>query len=416
MKKKSIVFTMIMAVSLVVSAGISCRNCRTPDNRKDKCRSVVIKEEQQNAPKSSVVTEIGTEKDILGAEVLSDKKQEQEEEEQKAEEYRAMAERLMEELQQKNKEIAEVTENLEKTSEEIKQLSKEIKAAEKDIKSLEAQIEELRATMSDIIRMMYEGGYEDPLLFITGEDEYDVINRNEYVKAINKYMNNSIIRLNGLLDDSVARAEELKALKEEDEIIRIGYRDEQHELEIRLIELQNLIEETEREAENASALAAALKIQVEEEEARRRELARQTSERMSSAIIRDQSGTEFFHVEAYPYTESDLKLLAAIIQAEAGSVDYGGMIAVGSVVMNRVNDSRFPDTIPGVIYAPYQFEPADTGSLALILANGPEDSCYMAAEDVLNGTRNVTNLYFKAKWYAEEHGISGVNIGGNVFH
>ena len=416
MKKKSIVFTMIMAVSLVVSAGISCRNCRTPDNRKDKCRSVVIKEEQQNAPKSSVVTEIGTEKDIMGAEVLSDKKQEQEEEEQKAEEYRAMAERLMEELQQKNKEIAEVTENLEKTSEEIKQLSKEIKAAEKDIKSLEAQIEELRATMSDIIRMMYEGGYEDPLLFITGEDEYDVINRNEYVKAINKYMNNSIIRLNGLLDDSVARAEELKALKEEDEIIRIGYRDEQHELEIRLIELQNLIEETEREAENASALAAALKIQVEEEEARRRELARQTSGRMASAIIRDQSGTEFFHVEAYPYTESDLKLLAAIIQAEAGSVDYGGMIAVGSVVMNRVDDSRFPDTIPGVIYAPYQFEPADTGSLALILANGPEDSCYMAAEDVLNGTRNVTNLYFKAKWYAEEHGISGVNIGGNVFH
>ena len=414
MKKKNIVFTMIMSVSLVISARISAGLCEA---REKECYvNSPVATVDVRAEASPVMIEESLGSDHTGATVFFDKREEQQEEERLAEEYRAMAEQLMEELNQKNEEIAEVTEKLEETNREIEALKKEIATTEKDIRKMEDQITELREAMSDIIRMMYEEGYEDPLLFITSEDEYDIINRNEYVKAINKYMNSSIISLNELLSDSKERAEELRSLKEEDEVIRAGYRNEQNELDIRLNELRDLIMETERKADNSAALAAALKIQVEEEEARRRELSRQTASRVSNAVIKDQSGTEFFQVPEYPYTQSELKLLAAIIQAEAGSVDYGGMIAVGSVVMNRVDDPRFPDTIPGVIYAPYQFEPAESGTLALILANGPVDSCYMAAEDVLNGTRNVTNLYFKAKWYAEEHGISGVNIGGNVFH
>ena len=92
------------------------------------------------------------------------------------------------------------------------------------------------------------------------------------------------------------------------------------------------------------------------------------------------------------------------------------MIAVGSVVMNRVESPNFANTIAGVVYAPYQFEPAETGILAVILARGPAESCYQAAQEVLDGKRNVPNFYFKAAWYAEANGIEGVNIGGNVFH
>ena len=402
---------MIMTASLIVSASLSSRLCVSDETE---CQQVTSY--RANIINNDIYSASAADRSIMNQDVLYDKKEDLEEETRKAEEYRAEAERLMTELQDKSKEIAEVTDKLEKTNELIKTLSKAIKDMEKEISDMEERISELRATTGDIIRMMYEEGYEDPLLFIAGEDEYDLINRNEYVKEINKYMNNSIISLNELLSDSIARTKELKDMKAEEERIRLGYRNEQHELELRLNELEKLIEENERMADNAEALAMALKIQVEQEEKKRKELARQTSNKVKNAIIRDNSGTDFFQVPPYEYTESELKLLAAIIQAEAGSVDYGGMVAVGSVVMNRVDDSRFPDTIPGVIYAPYQFEPADTGSLALILANGPEESCYMAAEDVLNGTRNVTNLYFKAKWYAEEHGISGINIGGNVFH
>ena len=65
---------------------------------------------------------------------------------------------------------------------------------------------------------------------------------------------------------------------------------------------------------------------------------------------------------------------------------------------------------------PGQFEPVGNGRVATIIANGPVESCMAAAKDVLEGKRNIPYYYFKAAWYAEQHGISGVNIGGNVFH
>ena len=93
------------------------------------------------------------------------------------------------------------------------------------------------------------------------------------------------------------------------------------------------------------------------------------------------------------------------------------MVAVGSVIMNRIESPRFPPTtVEGTIYAPYQFEPAGNGRLAAIIARGPAASCLAVAKEVLEGKRNVPNFYFKAAWYAEAHGIAGVNIGGNVFH
>ena len=91
-------------------------------------------------------------------------------------------------------------------------------------------------------------------------------------------------------------------------------------------------------------------------------------------------------------------------------------MAVGSVVMNRVDNSAFPDTISGVIYAPNQFTPAGSGQLASILAHGPTDECINVASEVLHDNRNVPNLYFKSAYYARSHGISGLQIGDQVFH
>ena len=46
-----------------------------------------------------------------------------------------------------------------------------------------------------------------------------------------------------------------------------------------------------------------------------------------------------------PYTEKDLKYMAAIIYCEAGNQSYAGKMGVGCVVMNRVKSSRFPNTV-----------------------------------------------------------------------
>ena len=50
------------------------------------------------------------------------------------------------------------------------------------------------------------------------------------------------------------------------------------------------------------------------------------------------------------YKKSDLRLMASIINCEAGGESYQGKLAVGIVVMNRVSSKAFPNTIRKVIY------------------------------------------------------------------
>ena len=49
-------------------------------------------------------------------------------------------------------------------------------------------------------------------------------------------------------------------------------------------------------------------------------------------------------------SSSDIQLMARAINGEARGEPYEGQVAVGAVILNRVKDSRFPNTIAGVIY------------------------------------------------------------------
>jgi len=75
------------------------------------------------------------------------------------------------------------------------------------------------------------------------------------------------------------------------------------------------------------------------------------------------------------------ELLSRLISGEARGEPYIGQVAVGGVVMNRVRDPRFPNTIPGVIYQPGAFTAVDDGQINL----PPTDSAKKAATDALNG-------------------------------
>ena len=63
------------------------------------------------------------------------------------------------------------------------------------------------------------------------------------------------------------------------------------------------------------------------------------------------------------YDPTDLKWLSHIINAEAGNQSLEGQICVGNVVLNRVADGRFPDTVQGVIFSPNQFCPVKSGTV-----------------------------------------------------
>ncbi|NIK77012.1 spore germination cell wall hydrolase CwlJ-like protein [Paenibacillus castaneae] len=99
-----------------------------------------------------------------------------------------------------------------------------------------------------------------------------------------------------------------------------------------------------------------------------------------------------FNKAAKPYTQSDLMLLAKITMVESGNETYEGQLGLANVILNRVKDASFPDTIHDVIYSGKQFPPAHNGKLD---KSKPNASSLRAAKDALNGKNNVENaLYF----------------------
>mgnify|MGYP002626578646 CR=1 FL=1 len=77
----------------------------------------------------------------------------------------------------------------------------------------------------------------------------------------------------------------------------------------------------------------------------------------------------------------DVELLARLISAEARGEPYTGQVAVGAVVLNRVESPSFPNTMSGVIYQSGAFTCLQDGQFWGSVA----DSAYKAARDALNG-------------------------------
>ena len=82
-----------------------------------------------------------------------------------------------------------------------------------------------------------------------------------------------------------------------------------------------------------------------------------------------------------PATQANVDLLARIISAEARGEPYVGQVAVGAVILNRIEHPSFPDTLAGVIYQDGAFTAIVDGQFNEPVA----DSAYSAARDALNG-------------------------------
>lgn len=78
---------------------------------------------------------------------------------------------------------------------------------------------------------------------------------------------------------------------------------------------------------------------------------------------------------------NDTVLMARIISAEARGEPYSGQVAIGAVILNRVEHPSFPNTIVGVIYQPGAFSCLDDGQVNQPVA----DSAVRAAKEALGG-------------------------------
>ena len=80
--------------------------------------------------------------------------------------------------------------------------------------------------------------------------------------------------------------------------------------------------------------------------------------------------------------ENDVELLARVISAEARGEPYVGQVAVGAVILNRIDHPSFPNTLAGVIYQPGAFSCLNDGQIDQPVA----ESAYRAARDAFAGS------------------------------
>lgn len=318
---------------------------------------------------------------------------------------------LESELSTLNSELATLSDELDSASAAVKKLSEKIEKSKLDLAAARLNEENQYDAMSERIKFMYEGGNLSLLhILFSSESMGDFLNKAEYVTTISDYDRN-------MLKDF--------------ENIRINVENKQAELEQQQAELDALYE-TLNEKESAlrskisdtSGKLSDYKQQLARAKAAEEALKQAQDNETSGSIGGDSNSSgnnktsnkdnDKDSNSSTPASVDDVALMAAILQCEAGG-SYEGMLAVGTVIMNRIASPSFPDTLKEVVYQPGQFGPATTGKLDRVLAQGPNSSAYSAAKEILGGRRHnkvKDCLYFNGTQWTDH---AGVEIGGNVF-
>lgn len=292
---------------------------------------------------------------------------------------------LQTELDGINKELASISEEIADTQMQTEMMSAEILRTEDSLRAAQEDENKQYEDMKARIKYMYETGDATLLeLLFSADNMADFLNKAEFVQNVSDYDREMLDKLTAISDDIAAKEKTLKAQKN-----ALG------DLKTRLDKRQK---ELEAKAKETSTDLEALKVQIQN---------------TSSNVVMSTDG-RIVRGTAMKASAEEEKLLAAIIECEAYQ-DYNSLLAVATVIMNRVNDSRFPNTIAEVVYASNQFEPVTLGSLDAVLSRGPSNLSCQVAEDALAGAKlaSVADCYFFL--YAGATSKGGVNVGNNVF-
>lgn len=348
---------------------------------------------------------------------------------------------LSDELTELNNGLQEISNELADTQDEIAAKNVEIEAAESRIAELTTRSESQYEAMKKRVQYMYENGNQSYLELLLGSSSFsDFLNRMEYAKSIYEYDRQELSDYQDTLAELKQQKEDLETAKEEllaaeqtkqeqkskaDSLVA-AQQEKISAAKSDVADAETEIADTDAEIARQKAYEEELEAQkAKEDAARQQEIKRQEEELINSQQPdasdnnANPDGTSSGDNTTGSDTSgggtvnaSDVAMLAALIQCEAGGESYEGKLAVGSVVMNRVDSSYFPDTVVGVIYQSGQFSPVASGRFAVVLSSGADASCVQAATEVLAGTRTLNCLYFR-----RNNGlINGTVIGNHVFY
>lgn len=290
----------------------------------------------------------------------------------------------------------------------------EIAIAATDLEAAEAQVQKQYEDLKIRIQYMYENGTSSLLdAFFESKSIAELINQTENVSAMMEYDREKLKEYQELQADIEAKKAQLE--KEESSLLAL-----QNEMGEKRTQVNQLISNTQQnlsqantEASYAQATVDDLAAQLAYWEAYEAQLeAQKLAQDLALWEQIQQEGKEDLSGITYVPAEGELYLLAAIIQCESEGEPYAGKLAVGSVVMNRVKSSKFPNTITEVIYQNKQFSPVASGRLSYRLSVGVNDTCMQAATEVINGNITTDALFFRR--VTPE--INGTIIGNHIFY
>lgn len=327
-----------------------------------------------------------------------------------------------------NTELSQVSNNLSELEGKIADKEAEIEETNQLIEVANQELEEAIAVkdaqyenMKLQIKFLYEESDNLYLEMIFSAGSYaELLNRSDYIEQLSAYEQKTLQEYKDTqaqIEEIAAELEMAKAQLENDKGELDNYKvqvvAEQSRVSGLVSQANNSLAATSEEISDAEAAAAAYEKQLKEQEENLAALRAKLAEEIRMAELAAQSSWR--DISEVHFAEGDRYLLANLIYCEAGAEPYSGQVAVGSVVINRVLSSVYPDTIVGVIYQSGQFSPVASGRLALALTEGRATaSCYQAADEVMSGTTNVgTCVYFRTP-------IDGVTprytIGGHIFY
>ncbi len=322
---------------------------------------------------------------------------------------------LLGELSDLNQKLSDVSARINELEVQIQDKQTEIEVTSQNLQEAENTKAQQYASMKLRIQFMYEKGNTDILEVLLSSDSMaDLLSKAEYVEEINRYDRRMLNNYEATCSQIAEKKQTLKTEKTELLAMQEDMEEKETEVNSLIAETQNSITSKQQEisaAEEAvdeyEAQIAKMKAYEEELERKKAEEAKKRAAEQKKKEAASQGGGGTVTANA-----SDLAMLAALVECEAGGESYEGQWAVASVIVNRVKSGSFPNTVSGVIYQSGQFSPVASGRFAVVLTRGAGGSCVQAANAALSGSTNVSSLYF----CRAASGVPGTVIGNHVFY
>lgn len=344
---------------------------------------------------------------------------------------------LQSELNGLNSELASLSSELDSTLEKLNSTTAQVEQTKIDLANAKAEEESQYEAMKKRIKYMYEEGNTSMLeLILSAKSMADFLNKADFVTSISEYDRNMLDQLHAVQEQVAQKEADLQA--EQASLTNL-----KNDLDVKEQALTNKISSTSSELSQysdqlarakaaAAAAQEALNRQVQVQQAQEALNAQQAAQAQQQAqqqaaaqppntndnttnipeVTTPPDNSEASSGSTVDVSATELDEMAAILECEAGSSDYDALLAVGAVIMNRVNSSSYPNSIHAVIHQSGQFSPVASGKFQRVLNRGAASICYEAARDAIAGKNNIGDC-LQFRMIGTSH--QGITIGDNVF-